>query len=153
MARIWSSPDGCAQAVLDTVPLVMRAVRTEMRSRRGPDLSVPQFRVLVFVRRQPGASLSEVAQQVGMTLPSMSKLVGGLVARGLVSRTPSKTDRRRLVLILTLKGNALVESARRGAQAGLARRLSGLSQEDREAVAQALSALDALFSSGEGMTS
>ncbi len=150
MARIGSSPDGCAQAVLDTVPLVMRAVRAEMRSRRGPDLSVPQFRVLVFVRRQPGTSLSEVAQQVGMSLPSMSKLVGGLVARGLVSRTPSKTDRRRLVLVLTSKGSALVESARRGAQAGLARRLSGLSWEDREAVARALSALDALFSSGEG---
>ncbi|MEN6369744.1 MAG: MarR family transcriptional regulator [Thermotogota bacterium] len=152
MARIESSPDGCARAVLDTVPLVMRAVRAEMRSRRGSDLSVPQFRVLVFVRRRPGASLSDVAQHVGMLLPSMSKLVTGLVARGLVSRTPSKTDRRRLVLVLTAKGGALVESARRGAQAGLARRLSGLSREDREAVARALSALDALFGSVERTT-
>ena len=143
------SPEACAQVVLDTVPLVMRSVRAQMRHHRGLDLSVPQFRALGFVRRQPGTSLSEVAQHVGTSLPSASKLVGGLVSRSLVSRTPSETDRRRLVLVLTPKGVALLESARRGAQTHLARRLAGLSRDERAGVARALLALAALFACEE----
>jgi DNA-binding MarR family transcriptional regulator len=143
------SPEACAQAVLDTVPLIMRSVRAQMRCHRGLDLSVPQFRALAFVRRQPGASLSEVAQHVGTSLPSMSKLVTGLVSRGLISRTPSQTDRRRLVLVLTPKGVALLRSARRGAQAHLAQRLAGLSRNERVGVARALSTLASLFVSEE----
>ena len=38
------SPDDCAREVLEVVPLIMRAIRTDMRSHRTPDLSVPQFR-------------------------------------------------------------------------------------------------------------
>jgi DNA-binding MarR family transcriptional regulator len=144
-----SSPEACAQVVLDIVPLVMHSVGAQMRSHRGLDLSVPQFRALGFVKRHPGASLSEVAQHVGTSLPSMSKLVGGLVSRGLVSRTPSETDRRRLVLVLTPEGDALLESARRGAQAHLARRLARLPREERAGVARALSTLASLFASEE----
>jgi hypothetical protein len=34
---------------METVPLVMRFIRTEMRSRRAPLLAVPQFRVLTLL--------------------------------------------------------------------------------------------------------
>jgi len=71
------SLDECARQVLETVPLVMRTVRAEMRRRRTADLSVPQFRTLNFLNRQAGASLSQVAEHIGLTLPSMSLLVEG----------------------------------------------------------------------------
>jgi hypothetical protein len=59
------TPDLCAREVMETVPLVMRFIRTEMRSRRAPSLSVPQFRVLTFLSRRPGAPLSSVAEHLG----------------------------------------------------------------------------------------
>ena len=40
-----ASPDQCARYVLETVPQVMRAIRTEMRAHRESGLSVVQFRV------------------------------------------------------------------------------------------------------------
>jgi hypothetical protein len=43
------TPELCAQEVMETVPLVMRFIRKEMRSRRAPSLSVPQLRVLTFL--------------------------------------------------------------------------------------------------------
>ena len=43
--------------VLEVVPTVMRFIRTQMRSHRSLDLSVPQFRALVFIERTDGASL------------------------------------------------------------------------------------------------
>lgn len=73
-----------AGRLLDTVPQVMRCIRTEMRSRRGHNLTVPQFRTLNFLKRSPEASLSEVAEHLGLTLPSASKIVDGLVTEKLL---------------------------------------------------------------------
>ena len=60
------TPELCAREVMETVPLVMRFIRMEMRSRRAPSLSVPQFRVLTFLSHKPGAPLSSVAEHLGV---------------------------------------------------------------------------------------
>ena len=78
--------DECARQLLDTAPQIMRFIRAEMRSHRGHDLSVPQFRTLTFVNRNPEVSLSHLADHLGLTLPSTSKLVDGLVNQKVVTR-------------------------------------------------------------------
>ena len=88
--------DQCAHELLEVVPLVMRTIRTEMRGHRGADLSVPQFRTLVFLGNHGGASLSDLADFIGLTLPSVSKLIDGLVTRKLVARKVCTNDRRRV---------------------------------------------------------
>src|SRR5690349_21174241 len=95
------SPDNCARALLEVVPPIMRVIRAEMRSQSAPELSVPQFRVLAYVNNHPGASLSEVADHIGLTRPAMSVLVDGLVNRRLMLRETDRSDRRRLTLALT----------------------------------------------------
>ncbi|MBC7259933.1 MAG: MarR family transcriptional regulator [Chloroflexi bacterium] len=142
------SPEECAREVLDVVPLVMRAIRAEMRSHRTPDLSVPQFRALLFLRRTPGASLSQVADHLGLTPPSASKLVDGLVARGLLARQDSQTDRRRVVLTVTPAGEAILDSALESTQAHLAETLARLDGDSRAAVISAMRALRTLFRAG-----
>jgi DNA-binding MarR family transcriptional regulator len=137
--------DDCAREVLDVVPLVMRVLRAEMRSQRGPQLSVPHFRVLAFLGNNEGASLSEVAEYVGLRLPSMSTLVDGLVTRGLVSRAPSAVDRRRLALCLTTRGRATLNAARRATQARLVKQLATLPPEQQATVAAAMETLRGLF--------
>src|SRR5438105_148133 len=139
------TPDDCAREVLDVVPLVMRVLRAEMRLNRGPELSVPHFRVLAFLGNNEGVSLSEVAEYVGLRLPSMSTLVDGLVTRGLVSRVPSSTDRRRVALCLTSRGRATLKAARRATQARLVKRLVTLPVEQQATVTAAMQALRALF--------
>jgi DNA-binding MarR family transcriptional regulator len=141
------STDKCAREILDVVPLIMRAIRAEMRSQRTPDLSVPQFRTLAFLSRNAGASLSDVAEHIGLTLPSMSKMIDGLVKRGLVSRQTFPQDRRRVTLELTGQGRATWQSARLATQAHLAGRLEALSEPERAALTNALRALRPLFMS------
>lgn len=140
-----TTPDECARDILDVVPLVMRVLRSEMRSHRGPGLSVPHFRVLAFLNNNEGASLSEVAEYVGLRLPSMSTLVDGLVERGLVTRAPSATDRRRLALCLTPHGRSTLAAARRATQARLTRLLLEVSPEDQRVVDSAMQILRPLF--------
>ena len=139
------SAEACAAALMDTVPLVMRTIRAEMRSHRPADLSVQQFRALLFVYRRPGCSLSQVAEHVGLTLPSTSKLIDRLVTRTLIDRRPLAHNRRRMALSLTPLGQATLEEAQRATRVRLSEQLSALSPDELAAVMRGLSLLDPIF--------
>ncbi len=141
------SPDECARYLLETVPALMRVIRKEMRSHRESGLSVPQFRVLIYLDRRDGASLSEVAEHLGLSLPATSKMIDVLVSRGLVSRRGDHADRRRVVLAPTELGRSSTLAAREATQSRLAERLALLAPPDLANVAAALSALGSIFSS------
>lgn len=140
-----AKPDECAKQVLNVIPSVMQALRREMRKGRRPELSIPQFRTLAFAYCQPGGSLSQAAEHVGFTLPAMSKLVDGLVVRGILNRQTCKDDRRRLGLTLTPAGRSLLMAARKAAQAKLTKMLSGLSAQDCKVVIEAMQVLRGVF--------
>jgi DNA-binding MarR family transcriptional regulator len=135
----------CAQELMDTSPQIMQLIRVEMRRGRGSDISVPQFRSLAFIQRNPDSSLSNLAEHLGLTLPSVSKLVDGLVKQKLVIRQESAVDRRRLTLVLTQTGASIVNSARAGAQANLAKKLSCLSDDELETIYKAMQFLRTVF--------
>src|SRR5262245_51845209 len=140
-----TSANECAAVVADVVPLVMRTIRAEMRSYRTPDLSVPQFRALAYLGRHPGASLSDVAEHIGLTLPSISKMIDRLVARELVARSNASQDRRRISLELTPLGLSTWQSAGRATRNHLAEQLSALSADERTVVIKAMHSLLAVF--------
>jgi DNA-binding MarR family transcriptional regulator len=139
------SSENCAREVLEVVPLVMGTIRGEMRQHRRSDLSVPQFRVLAYLDQHQGTSLSAVAEFIGLTLPSMSKLVDGLVARELVTRKMCEDDRRRMRLALTASGQSALQISRNGTQTRLSEALDGLSSAERETIAQAMRTLRRVF--------
>jgi len=141
-------PPECAGQILETVPLVMLAIRTEMRSHRGSDLSVPQFRVLVYLNRYKGASLSDIAEHMGLTLPSMSKMIDGLVARRLVTRRMAPGDRRRVTLAPTALGKTAMQSAYKATESRLAERLAALPESERRIIFRAMQILESIFVSG-----
>lgn len=140
-----SSIDECAREVLDTVPPVMRVIRSELRRHGARELSVPQFRTLNFLSRNKGASLSEVAEHIGLTLPSMSTLIDGLVTRNFAVRRTHPDDRRRMTLELTDRGQTTLRSAREATQDYLAELLESLSQEDRNTVIKSMRILRSIF--------
>lgn len=135
----------CARELMDTVPQIVQAIRVEMRLGRGANISIPQFRTLRFIQRNPDSSLSDIADHLGLTLPSVSKLVDGLVKQKLVNRRESTTDRRRLILGLTPSGEPIVNIARANAQASLAKTLGHLSDNELETVMRAMELLRPLF--------
>ncbi|MGA1975531.1 MAG: MarR family transcriptional regulator [Conexivisphaerales archaeon] len=142
------TPEVSARQLLEVVPAVMRDIRSQMRSRRSPDLTVPQFRTLGFLDRNEGASLSDVARHMGLTPPSTSHLVDGLIARGLVAREGHPVDRRRVRLTITRSGLSILEASRRGTLAYLAGKLSGVSDDEREAIVRAMETLRTVFAAG-----
>jgi MarR family transcriptional regulator for hemolysin len=141
-----SSPEECAQQVLETIPLLMQTIRSGVRRLRNPDLSVPQFRTLAILHHEPGSSLSALADVLGLTPPAMSRLVDGLVKRGLVTRKTSAVDRRRVGLGLTAAGSEAWLTVHKAARTKLAGMLGLLPAQDRVTVAKAMQALRRGFS-------
>jgi DNA-binding MarR family transcriptional regulator len=140
-----TSADKSAHELLEVVPIVIRVIRAQMRRHRSLALTVPQFRALVFIGDNPGTSLSQVAEFVGITLPSTSTLVDGLVQRKLVTRQYATGDRRRVTLNLTARGRQDIQQAREHTQAYLAECLAALPQTQRDTVTEAMTILRRLF--------
>jgi DNA-binding MarR family transcriptional regulator len=131
--------------LLDVIPIVMWHVRAGVRANTRFSLSMPQFGALAYLRRHGGASLSDLAAFMGLTPPSVSKLVDGLVARGMVSREPHPADRRRLMLTLTAAGRGVMRAAREAAVAELAATLTRSTALDRDTVVDAMLLLRTAF--------
>ena len=140
-----TTPDQVAIAILETIPPSMRAIRGQMRSGRAASLSVAQFRLLLFVRRHPGTSLSPVAEHLGTTLPAASQLVERLVRAGLVTREQHLAERRRVELRLTEAGGATLAECDARTRAWLCERLSGLAGEELDRLSGALQELRGLL--------
>ena len=140
-----TTPDQVAIAILETIPPSMRAIREQMRSGRAANLSVAQFRLLLFVRRHPGTSLSPVAEHLGTTLPAASQLVERLVRAGLVTREQHLAERRRVELRLTEAGGATLAECDARTRAWLCERLSGLAGEELDRLSGALHELRGLL--------
>ncbi len=142
------SAEALAREVVDVVPFAMRLIREEMRRHRGADLTIPQFRTLIFLQRSPGAALHQVAEHLGLTPPTVSKMINGLVKRNLMERPDSTADRRRVELRLTPRGIALIDRVRGETVAKFAERLENLSQAEREKMISSLESLRMVLQSG-----
>jgi DNA-binding MarR family transcriptional regulator len=133
-----TTSDQVASAILETVPPTMRAIREQMRSARVAGLSVPQFRLLRFVRRNPGTGLSALAEHLGTTMPAASQLVERVVRAGFLTRQQDPRERRRVELHITEAGGAVLDLCDERTRAWLCERLDGLDPEQLEAIADAL---------------
>ena len=139
------SPIQCADELLETVPHLMRVIRTNVRSRSGPELSMVQFRTLAFLGRNECAMLSDVASFLGLTPPAASKLVDGLVAAKLANRETHAGDRRRISLELTKAGRRKYDAMVAAARDFLAGKMRHLSAAERAAVVAAMQTLQRAF--------
>lgn len=118
-----------------------------MRRRAIPGLTLPQFRTLRYLGDNPRASLNEIAEHLGITAPTVSKLVQKLVTQNVVSRRAG-TDRRRVSLSLTQLGTTALAKARLETSQQLAESLRSLPAEDLATLSSALRMLRRAFVEG-----
>ncbi|MYL82144.1 MarR family transcriptional regulator [Desulfovibrio aerotolerans] len=140
-----NSLDICAREMLDVMPLVMQDFRRTMRSQSAPDLRVPELRSLAFLRHNTGSNLTDLAEYIGVSLPSMSKLVDTLTSRGFIERTPDTSDRRRVRLGLTEAGLAILATAREAVKASFAAKLARLTPDEVATITASMALLNTLF--------
>ena len=135
----------CAAQLIAVVPGVMDALRASMRSNIADALSVPQFRCLGFIARNPACSVSDVAAFLGVTMPTASAMVDRLVRAAHVVAVTASADRRRTELRVNAPGKALLDRIRAGARRDMAAALGDVHAADLVAVQQALAVLHRVF--------
>jgi len=80
-----------------------------------------------------------------LTLPSTSKLVDGLLDRGMLTREDNPADRRRVKLGVTNHGLRILETSRRGTLMYLTGKIASLSTDEREVIVKAMKAMRSVF--------
>lgn len=97
------------------------------------DLTLAQYRVLVFLDRGERPA-SHVATLLDVAPSTVTSVVDGLCARGLVERGEDLRDRRRVVLSLTALGATQLDRGDRVVAERLGRLLQRLSDQDADTV-------------------
>jgi DNA-binding MarR family transcriptional regulator len=107
-------------------------------------LSPVQLRALTALREAGSANLVSLAEEMGVTVSTASRLVDRLVAADWVHRRASPQDRRELALTLTHGGTALLRRYDARRLARLRECLDRLAPDRQEAVVAALGELAAV---------
>ncbi len=125
-------------------PALLRLTRLVRLQSGDASVSLGQLSALGTVCAKGPMSAGELAEHERVQPPSMTKIIGVLDERGLVTRTPHPTDGRQVVIAATDTGRELVLSTRKLRTAWLAQRLAGLSAEERATLAEAAPILEKL---------
>jgi long-chain acyl-CoA synthetase len=108
------------------------------------NLSLPQYRLLAYLSRGSERA-SALAGRLDVSPPSLTALVDGAVARGLVEGVTAEEDRRSVRHVITATGAETLERA----DEAVAARLNGVTQH--LSAAQARKVLEGLELLGEAM--
>lgn len=73
------------------------------------DLTVPMYRVLAMLKERHESTLGDLAEVVSVEISTLSRLVGTLAKRKLVTRTRPEDNGRIVIVRLTPQGEALTE--------------------------------------------
>ncbi|NLE05671.1 MAG: MarR family transcriptional regulator [Crenarchaeota archaeon] len=134
-----------ANEILDVVPLVMKEIRTEIRNRKSLNVTLFQFRVLSFVDQHKGTSLSEVADHLGLTLPSTCRIVDGLISTKMMTRQENPDDRRHIQLNITPQGLKIFEISHKESLSYLSKKLDTLSDPEKTIISNAMKIIRKIF--------
>jgi DNA-binding MarR family transcriptional regulator len=130
-------------------PVLLRVGRELRREAREVGVSPEQVSLLVAIKHSPGIGVRELAVRERVSPPALSNRVDRLEQDGLVARTPSDDDRRRVGLTLTDEGRRVLRRVRSRRTAWLVTRLGKLSHDELAAIDAAVDPLAQLLDEAE----
>ena len=139
--------DAVLQASRAMVAIVARSVAAI-----ADDVTFVQFRALVVLRGAPNSNLAHLADELGVTASSATRMCDRLVERGLVRREAAPESRREIRLSLTAPGRHLVDRATGARRQGLQRVLADMPARDRERLVPVLQEFTHATSRTPGLT-
>lgn len=136
-----ASPAETRQILDGLSELTRRLARASGGTDEGPPMTSTQRLVLFETALGGPFRLSVLAERMGITAPTASRAVDGLVDLGLIERLPDPDDRRAVRIDLTRPGRKRVEERQALAAAALEPGVAALSARDRAQLASLLTRL------------
>lgn len=114
------APDALPGALAIAVNRLYGAtVRAYNAATRDLGLPFEQWLVLDEVARSEAATMGELARALGSNISTLTRIVDRMVGSSLIYRSVDPDDRRRVVLVVTEDGRAMLAAARARAGAAL----------------------------------
>ena len=129
-------------------PVLLKLSRQVRRELHELDVTAGQVSILAHISNRPGIGVGALAELEGVSAPRMSKVVHELHAAELLT-SERGTDRRRVGLEVTPRGNTVLRSVKKRRTAWLAARLQRLEPEELEALEAAIEPLTKLLKGAE----
>jgi len=99
----------------------------------GSDLTPVQFAALVAIAQGRAMGQADLAAQIGYDRATIGGVIDRLEAKGWVSRTPSREDRRQNILAITPEGERAMAQASPAVQTVQSRFVSPLDPDEQQA--------------------
>lgn len=129
-----TAPDALA---IDLRTAVMRTSRRLRVEATGDVITPGQYTVLALLNGSGPSTLRALAESEHVQAPSMTRIVNALADQGFVTRSSHPDDGRQVRVDITDAGRRVLAEARSQRTAWLARRVAGLSEEDRSILSRA----------------
>jgi DNA-binding MarR family transcriptional regulator len=126
-------------------PVLLRLARELRRETESLGVTSRQVALLWLIRERPGLSLRALAAEERISAPALSGHVDRLERAGLIERVRSREDRRRVGLVLTEAGTAILRRIRARRTTWLTERLRQLEPAELAAIEAALGPLQRLL--------
>jgi DNA-binding MarR family transcriptional regulator len=123
---------------------VIRLERKLRKSVSAGELTPSQHSALFSLDRHGPFRLSELARREQVGKSTVTRLVAGLVAKGLVERSVDELDARGSIVGITPRGRALLASFAEGSNDYLRRRLEALAPDDLARLVDGIKVLEQL---------
>lgn len=120
---------------------LMRIARRVRQQRHDDTLSDSQLSVLYVLTNNGGSTLAALAEHERVTPPSMNRTVNCLVEEGLITRSSSPDDGRKVLIEVTDAGTELVNKTRQRRAEWFAAELSELDTAEYAALHAAIPVL------------
>ncbi|CAN5482649.1 hypothetical protein BH11CYA1_BH11CYA1_40860 [soil metagenome] len=134
-----------AARVMETFPYIMYYIRSHVLRQAETPASLPQLRVMGFIKNCPGSGLSRLAESLGVANATASTMIDRLVKNGMVVRTNDPTSRRNVILSLTPTGEEHLLGTRAVAIEELSHVIAQLPPDKLASVEESLALLKAAF--------
>jgi len=118
---------------------VMSPIR-DMLAETG--ITEQQWRVLRVLEESGALDASNLADRACLLLPSLTRITQSMLEKGLVTRTADVNDRRRQLIEITERGQAIIDENKLKAVTISEQFVDILGQERYEALLDSLQALD-----------
>ena len=120
---------------------VLVAVAARSLSDVAEEVTLTQYRTLVVLASRGPQSLAGLAEAVGVTPATATRMCDRLVRKDLIRRRTERDDRRQLRVALTAKGRSLVDAVTVRRRQEIARIMSEIPAEQQAVLVQALGRL------------
>ncbi|MCY6485285.1 MarR family transcriptional regulator [Clostridium aestuarii] len=133
------------ELLVDTFNEILTIEQMALKSGRLNDLSATEIHTIEAIGMYIPRAMSEVANDLGITVGTLSTAINNLVKKGYVERKRDEKDRRVVKITLTKKGKLAYRVHEKFHSDMIKETIKGLSEEEEKVLAGALGKLNEFF--------